>query len=100
MNSFSPPRHMSYDIKSEQYANQQLKTLYSHLDKLQEVHNTATKNTEENHQYVQYLLKEIKKNIYCGKKWQQHITKNHLGYILYILDFLGDKSLQAAYLTS
>jgi hypothetical protein len=84
---------MSYDITSDQYANQQLKTLYSHLDKLQEVYNTATKNTEENHQYVQYLLKEIKKNIYCGKKWQQHTTKNHLGYILYILDFLGDKEI-------
>jgi predicted GTPase len=61
MNSFSPPRHTSYDRKSEQYANQQLKTVYSHLDKLQALHNTATKNTEENHQYVQYLQKEIKK---------------------------------------
>jgi len=66
MNSFSPPRHMSYDGKSKQYTNQQLKTVYSHLDKLQEVYNNATKNTEENHQYVQYLQKEIT-NIYCEK---------------------------------
>jgi hypothetical protein len=45
----------------KQYANQQLKTVYSQLDTLQEVYHTATKNTEENHQYVQYLQKEIKK---------------------------------------
>jgi hypothetical protein len=35
--------------------------VYSHSDKLQEVYKTATKNTEENHQYVQYLQKEEKK---------------------------------------
>lgn len=51
---------MSWDGVHKRYANQQLKTVYSQPDKLEEVYHTATKNTEENHQYVQYLQKEIK----------------------------------------